>query len=184
MSDINGIPRELFLELLSKYYSTKDLRSLGLDERQLAKFLRAVNSHIGIPDGSPGVGVIVDKRSGAQILYMSGDGAKALATGRGICQEQIWAHRDTLPNGTYLVEYGYRSRMGEVYIDTVGSKCVELTKKGKDGEYPNTEAIGNAAMMAETKARRRGIKDLCQTGMIDESELDSVPDFQIVNKAK
>jgi hypothetical protein len=43
------------------------------------------------------------------------------------------------------------------------------------------EALCNAMMKAETKAKRRATLDLLGLGVLDESELDTIPNAQVVN---
>ncbi|MEK9723282.1 MAG: hypothetical protein VW405_07335 [Rhodospirillaceae bacterium] len=42
------------------------------------------------------------------------------------------------------------------------------------------ESLANALMKAETKAKRRVTLSLCGLGMLDESEVETIPDAQVV----
>lgn len=67
---------------------------------------------------------------------------------------------------TYVVTVSVRDEKGRTDAAT-GAVCITGLKG---------EALANAMMKAETKAKRRATLSLCGLGMPDESEIDSIPD--------
>lgn len=72
--------------------------------------------------------------------------------------------------GVYVVTCEVRDKAGRHDIST-GAVVI----KGLVGE-----ALCNALMKAETKAKRRATLSLCGLGMLDETELDTIPDARLV----
>lgn len=107
------------------------------------------------------------------------------------------------------IKIASRERMGNVYIVTASATTpdgrtdestgvVSLAKEGGqwktneksgkryfagDGTYQDLsgDALANALMKAETKAKRRVTLSICGLGWMDESELETVPQARIVN---
>ena len=104
---------------------------------------------------------IKDKR-GKLILYVSKDGTEQLRTTRGISIESL--EREVIGD-VYVVTATARNNRGHTDVAT-GAVAIENVK-GED--------LANAYMKAETKAKRRVTLSLSGLGMIDESEVDSIP---------
>lgn len=72
-----------------------------------------------------------------------------------------------------------KEKVGDVYIVTV--KATDSTGRSDEstGAVPignlKGEALANAIMKAETKAKRRAVISLCGLGMLDETELETIP---------
>lgn len=72
-----------------------------------------------------------------------------------------------------------RELLGDVYVVTARAK----DKNGREDESTGAvnvanlkgEALANAYMKAETKAKRRVTLSICGLGLLDESEVDSIP---------
>lgn len=83
------------------------------------------------------------------------------------------------------VEAGSMHAGGDVYVVTARA----ATPDGREDESIGAvsiaglkgEALANALMKAETKAKRRVTLSICGLGWLDESEVDSVPDARRVN---
>lgn len=75
-----------------------------------------------------------------------------------------------------------REAIGDVYVVTARAKDA----KGREDESTGAvaiaglkgEALANAYMKAETKAKRRVTLSVCGLGLLDESEMDSIPSTQ------
>lgn len=71
-------------------------------------------------------------------------------------------------------------RVGDVYISTVHARDKSLRTDCATGVVAvgnlKGDALANAVMKAETKAKRRVTLSLCGLGMLDESELETVPE--------
>jgi hypothetical protein len=78
-----------------------------------------------------------------------------------------------------------RETVGDCYIVTARAtmpdgRCDESTGVVPLGKL-NGENLANAYMKAETKAKRRATLSICGLGMVDDSEVDSIPGAQRVD---
>lgn len=89
------------------------------------------------------------------------------------CTDQLRASRGV------SVAISNRETIGDVYIvtarGTIGDRCDESTGAVPIGNLKG-EALANALMKAETKAKRRVTLSLCGLGMLDETELETIPE--------
>ena len=69
--------------------------------------------------------------------------------------------------------------MGDIYVVTAEATNASGRSDESTGAVPvqglKGEALANATMKAETKAKRRVTLSICGLGMLDESEIDSIP---------
>jgi hypothetical protein len=80
-----------------------------------------------------------------------------------------------------------RERLSEIYIVTARAK----TRDGREDESTGAvtvghlkgDALANALMKAETKAKRRVTLSICGLGMLDESELETIPQTSLPTSA-
>jgi len=104
--------------------------------------------------------------SGKTVLYATKACTDQLRSLRGISVTRVDARTDE------------DMRIVEVYAtDATGRQDMDMgvtTVKGLSGD-----ALANAYMKALTKAKRRVTLSLCGLGMLDESEIESIPDAQI-----
>jgi len=75
-----------------------------------------------------------------------------------------------------------RETIGDVYVvtarATVGDRSDESTGAVPIGNVKG-EALANALMKAETKAKRRVTLSICGLGMLDETELETIPEVRV-----
>lgn len=78
-----------------------------------------------------------------------------------------------------------RETVGDCYIVTARASMPDGRCDESTGVVPLTglkgEALANAFMKAETKAKRRATLSICGLGMVDDSEVDSIPGAQRVD---
>jgi hypothetical protein len=78
-----------------------------------------------------------------------------------------------------------RERIGELLVVTASARSADGRTDSSIGavavEGLKGESLANAMMRAETKSKRRVTLSLCGLGMLDESEVDSVPGAYRVN---
>lgn len=75
---------------------------------------------------------------------------------------------------------------GDVYVVIANVRDAEGRTDSATGAVPTVglkaEALANALMKAETKAKRRATISICGLGMLDESELDTIPPSQAIRE--
>ena len=72
-------------------------------------------------------------------------------------------------DGVYVVKAHVRDSRGRIDVSTGA-----VTIKGLAGD-----ALGNALMKAETKAKRRATLSICGLGFLDESEIETIPQDRV-----
>lgn len=100
--------------------------------------------------------------NGKLVLYAKKECTEQLRSTRGVSITRL--ERQTI-EGVFVVTASARDAKGRMDVATGAVSVMDL--KG--------EAKANAMMKAETKAKRRVTLSLCGLGMLDESELESVP---------
>ena len=130
-----------------------------LTPRQRVEYHTALCASVGLNPIASGFQYL--KLNGKLILYPTRATTAQLAEKRGLSFELI-DRQITDDDATFMVGVSDGVRSG------YGIGMVPLS--GLRGE-----ARANAIMKADTKARRRGVLDFCGLGMIDESEIGSVP---------
>ena len=106
--------------------------------------------------------------NGKVVLYALKDCAEQLRQRDGV---SIYELKTQVHEGVYIVTAYARNKDGKMDVATGAVNIVGL--KG--------EALANAIMKAETKAKRRVTLSICGLGMTDESEIDSIPNAQRVD---
>lgn len=81
-----------------------------------------------------------------------------------------------------------REKIDDVYIVTARAKNSDGREDESAGAVNVTglkgEAMANAYMKAETKAKRRVTLSICGLGLLDESEVETIPDAKTVSPQK
>ena len=103
--------------------------------------------------------------SGKLVLYAKRDATDQLRKIHGVSIEKL--ERETV-EGIYVVTAYARDAQGRV-DSSIGAVPIENLKG---------EARANSFMKAETKAKRRVTLSICGLGMLDETEVGSIPDAQ------
>ena len=102
--------------------------------------------------------------NGKEVFYLDRSGAQQLNRIHQI--SHAITSRDFV-NGCYVVTA--RASIGQRFTDSLGSVACDGLKG---------EAFANATMKAETKAKRRATLDLVGLGMLDEMEVETIPNAQ------
>jgi hypothetical protein len=169
---------------IEKILTTGDLASI--DETTRVKFYLAVCQSVGLnPLTKPFEYLTLD---GRMVLYANKGCAEQLRVTRNV-SVKIIERRDE--EGTYTVTAQATLPDGRT-DEATGTVAIEkeegewLTSSGGKRYFKGTgefkrlrgDALANAKMKAETKAKRRVTLSICGLGMLDESELDTIPAFQ------
>jgi len=100
--------------------------------------------------------------NGKMVLYALRGCTDQLRTNRGVSVEDM---TETERDGVFIVTCKVKDKDGRTDMAKGAVPIANL--KG--------EALANAIMKAETKAKRRATLSLCGLGMLDESELETIP---------
>lgn len=156
---IAAAPAELGLSTLEKVLLQGDLAKLSPSER--LDYYRARCESSGLDPLSRPFDYIV--LSGKLTLYANKGCTDQLRKIHGV---SVVGLRPQQIGDTYVVVCDVRDREGRT--DSATGAVPIGTLKG--------EALANALMKAETKSKRRATLSICGMGMLDESEIDSIPD--------
>jgi hypothetical protein len=153
-------------EAIEKVLLGGDLSSLSVDQR--LEYYNAVCKSLGLnPLTRPFAYIAFD---GKLMLYARKDCTEQLRKIHGIA---IVESNGSMEDGFYTVFVKAQDKHGRT--DT-GTGVVEIGNlKGKDR--------ANAIMKCETKAKRRATLSMAGLGFLDESELDTVPEYGAVSPA-
>jgi hypothetical protein len=105
------------------------------------------------------------KFQGKEILYATKDATEQLRKNNGV---SVIDETDKVVNDIYIVTVKLQDGKGR--LDT-GKGAVNI--KGLSGDN-----LANAMMKAETKAKRRGTLSICGLGILDETELEIIPELK------
>ena len=103
--------------------------------------------------------------NGKKVLYANKNAAEQLREQRGV---SVTAIKTEHVGDIYIVTVNVSDKTGRMDAAT---GAVNL--KGLSGDM-----LANKLMTAETKAKRRATLSICSLGMLDESELDTIPQAQ------
>jgi len=132
----------------------------GLTTEQRVAYYREVCEGLGLNPLTKPFAYI--KLNGKLILYALKDCTEQLRKRHGV---SVTAMEGRLIGDVYVVTAAFRDREGR---DDQATGAVPV--KGLTGE-----ALANAYMKAETKCKRRGTLSICGLGMLDETEVESIP---------
>lgn len=145
-----------------------------LTEEQRLNYYRAVCESLGLnPLTRPFEYIVLN---GRLTLYATRAATDQLRSIRGVSVE-ILSREER--DGLYIVHARARDREGRV-DEAVGA--VPLTDAR--GQRLTGDALANAIMKAETKAKRRVTLSICGLGWLDETEVETVPNAQRVQVAE
>ena len=103
------------------------------------------------------------KLNGKEVLYAKKDATEQLRKINGVSVESM---EGKTVSDVYIVTVKVRDKDGRSDIATGA-----VNIKGLSGD-----ALANATMKAETKAKRRATLSICGLGILDESELETIPE--------
>ncbi|MFA5379727.1 MAG: hypothetical protein WC455_28470 [Dehalococcoidia bacterium] len=171
---VNGDLSSLSPEQRLTYYMTV-CKSLGLNP------LTKPFNYLSLDDGSGGKKLV---------LYANKDCTDQLRTNRKVSIVKVDAQ---VMNGVYIATACAQLPDGRMDTSTgvVSIEKAEGTwKKNQNGKsyFESTgvynklrgDALANAMMKAETKAKRRATLSICGLGMLDESEIETIKDAQVI----
>jgi hypothetical protein len=152
------VVRQVPAEIISKLVMNGDLS--GLTQEQKVLYYNEFCIHLGLDPLTQPFKILNLK--GKQVLYADKGGTDQLRKKDGVSITSI--------SGQLV---------GDIYVVTAIGQNKEGRSDGATGAVDikglSGEALANAYMKAETKAKRRLTLSLCGLGMLDESEIDSIP---------
>jgi hypothetical protein len=152
------IVRQLPSEIISNLVLKGDLS--GLTQEQKVLYYNEFCRHLGLDPLTQPFKIL--RLSGKEVLYADKGGTDQLRKQQGVSITSI--------SGQLV---------GDIYIVTAIGQNAEGRSDGATGAVNITgkkgDDLANAYMKAETKAKRRLTLSLCGLGMLDESEIDSIP---------
>jgi hypothetical protein len=148
---------------IEKVLVTGDLKSLTPEQR--TSYYQQVCSSLGLnPLTKPFDYLVLNNKL---VLYANRNAAEQLRRVYGVSITDL---RHQVSDG--IVTYIVKGRDGQGREDVSSASVVIGGLKG--------EALANAYMKAETKAKRRLTLSMCGLGMLDETEVESIPGAQKV----
>jgi hypothetical protein len=149
------------VELIEKIVLSDDLSSLSPAER--AQHYLSVCNSLGLNPATRPLDYL--RLNGRLTLYARREAAAQLARLHRVSTQIL---SEEARNGLYVVRMRASTPDGRV-TDEIGFAAIE----GLAGE-----ALGNAVLRAVTKARRRAILSHCGLGMLDETEVEDIPEAE------
>lgn len=131
----------------------------GLNPQEKVQYYSALCQRVGLDPATQPFKLM--KLNGRETFYLDRSGAQQLNRVHQI-SHSITSRE--FVNGCYVVTA--RASIGDRHTDSLGAVATE----GLRGE-----ALANATMKAETKAKRRATLDLVGLGMLDETEVETIP---------
>lgn len=155
MNDISPITGG---DIIERVVAMGDLDKLTPEER--VRYYSAVCTSIGLNPLTQPFSYI--RLNGKLTLYAAKGCTDQLRTSRGVSVEDM---SETERDGVFVVTCKVKDRDGRT----------DMAKGAVPIGGLKGEALANAIMKAETKAKRRATLSLCGLGMLDESELETIP---------
>ena len=148
-------------EIIASLVINGDLSKLTPDQK--VQYYRQFCERLGVDPISQPFKLL--KLSGKETLYCDRGGAQQLSRVHKVSHKIV--SREII-NGIFVVTAQASSSDRET--ENIGAVPVEGLKG---------EALANAMMKAETKAKRRATLDLLGLGMLDETEVETIPNAQM-----
>ncbi len=174
---------ELSAEIVSNLIINGDLSKL--DPKQKVDYYNAFCKRLGVDPVTQPFKLL--KLNGKEILYCGREGTQQLNKIHSV-SHKITARE--FVKGCYLVTA--QALTGDRSTESIGVVSIIYPDKVKEygggwkdhpkkGQEMTGDDLCNAIMKAETKAKRRSSLDLLGLGMLDESEIESIPAAQTVD---
>lgn len=154
---MNTLPAKLSGEVIEKLALSGDVSGLNRDEK--IQYYIALCERVGLDSSTQPFKLL--KLQGKEVFYCDRGGAQQLSRVHGVSHAVV--ARETV-NDCYVVTA--RAFTKERQSESIGAVPI----KGLAGE-----ALCNAMMKGETKAKRRATLDLLGLGMLDETEVGTIP---------
>lgn len=156
-TNVSGLAK-ISEDLIEKITLQNDLA--GLTPLQKVQYVQGVCSSMGLNHLTQPIRLM--KFNGKEIPYVTKDGGEQLRKINGISINKI---ETKVVDGIYIVT-SYASTSDGREDSSTGVICISGLKG---------DALANAMMKAETKAKRRVTLSICGLGFLDESEMDTMP---------
>lgn len=120
--------------------------------------------------------------SGKEVLYATKDASEQLRKINGVSVTKL--ERETIGNICMMTAYGVdktgrsdvaTAALSMVYPDTYRDRNGNVIEHPKSGKPLSGEDLSNALMKLETKCKRRLTLSICGLGVMDETEIETVP---------
>ena len=131
----------------------------GLNPQEKIQYYAALCERVGLDPATQPFKLM--RLSGKEVFYLDRSGAQQLNRLHQISHE---IKTREFANGCYVVTA--RASIGNRFTDSIGAVACDGLKG---------ESLANATMKAETKAKRRATLDLVGLGMLDETEVETIP---------
>lgn len=132
----------------------------GLQPKEKVAYYRALCSRVGLDPATQPFKLL--RLSGKEVFYCDRGGAAQLNRVHGVSHTIVSRE---VTNGCYVVTSRASGKDGR-HLDSIGAVPIDGIKG---------EALCNCMMKAETKSKRRATLDLLGLGMLDETEVHSIP---------
>jgi hypothetical protein len=151
------------IEVISKVFLNGDISQLSPQDKVV--YYNMYCEHLGLNPVTKPFDIL--RTGGKEKLYANSDASKQLAK---INQVSVIELATDIKAEIYIVTVKVKDATGR---EDVSTGAVSIT--GLRGE-----ALANAFMKAETKAKRRATFSICGLGVLDETEVETIPDRQII----
>lgn len=152
-------------KLLEKIIINNDLS--GLTPLEKVSYVTSICKHLGLNPMTKPFQLL--KFQGKEVPYVTKDATEQLRKINGVSIHKL--ETKILDGGIYVVTAYAKTPDGREDISTGA-----IVISGLKGD-----ALANAIMKAETKAKRRSTLSICGLGFMDESEIDTIPDAKKVD---
>lgn len=140
----------------------------GLSQKQRSEYYRAFCKRLGLDASAQPFQIL--KLQGKETLYLTRAGAQQLNQLHNV-SHQITSRERVDDVGVYQVTARASLPDGR-FTESIGAVSIAGLKN---------DAYANAIMKAETKAKRRSTLDLLGLGILDETEVETIPKAQLVS---
>ena len=137
----------------------------GLSSKQKVEYYRIMCKRVGLDPTTQPFKLL--NLSGKQVMYCDRSGTQQLNKIHKISHEKL---SEKEFHDVFIVSMRAKMPDGR-FTDSIGAVNIS-NKKGDD--------LANALMKAETKSKRRATLDLLGLGILDESELETIPNVKVI----
>jgi len=143
-----------------------------LTPEQKIEYYYTLCERLGLDAATKPFDYLVLKNNGQvkEVLYANKGATEQLREKRGLSITKV---EEDIKGDILIMKAHINDAKGRSDISTAA-----ISLKGLQGE-----ALANAIMKCETKAKRRATLSLCGLGMLDESEVETIPDAQTIKAA-